>query len=487
MDERLEEWRPVRIHFPGLHPGIARQWDADPAWDIVALCKSADGELPHPDAARAARDPQGDYANKDQRKYVFWDRHIDRRFHIEYPHTTKDSPRVQGQAIGDPEGEWDVLIEYRNRYLRAAGLSVDSPRADVARCLADTFKWENQFKDKPLCEAYVTGDEIKQRAVNHPVEGLVYKAYCVGCAHAYVALAESCGLDARSVGCGAHRVAEVRLNGRWHMIENGGRHEHNAGLVDAYFESSAQEMVLAPLGDHGGRVPSGYVDGLWGRPNGQYHFSCGTWQGPPTLRYAASNAYALHPELARWGIKSPSPREMPILLNANGFYANVNHQTWAPRVRAMRQAALPEPLHAGQAPARDHLYHSFHPGDRLRQSIWLDELDDLDGLEVTIGFGATRVSDFSAPVGKHLLVRVGEFAKSLADLDAWPPDDPQNGEPAKSILTVPTEVLTANAVNWIELHQESGTLFQMPFVPAIKEPYIPPLWTGREKTREEAP
>ena len=80
-------------------------------------------------------------------------------------------------------------------------------------------------------------------------------------------------------------------------------------------------------------------------------------------------------------------------------------------------------------------------------------------------------------MGQQLLVRVGEFTRSLADLDAWPPDDPENGEPVKSIFTIPAEALMANAVNWIELHQQSGMRFEMPFVPAIKEPYIPPLWS----------
>ena len=478
MSERNAEWRPVNVHFQGLHPGTARHWPADPAWDVVAMCKGADDVLPHPDAVRASRDPQGDFPNRGKKKYIFWNRHIDKRFQIRYPHTTKDSPRVRGLTIEDPDREWDLFIECRDRYLRDAGLSLESADEDIARCLADTFKWENQFKDKPLCETYCTGDEIKQRALNHPVESLLFKAFCVGCAHAYVALAESCGLDARTVGCGAHRVAEVRLNGRWHMIENSCRHEENAGRLDAFFQSGAQQMVLDPLGDHGGKTHPGYAGSLWNRPNGQFHFSCGMWQGPPTLRYAASNAHALYPELDRWGITSDSPRRLPILENANGFYANVNHQTVADQLEDLRRASLPEPLHPGEVSCRDYLYHSLQPGDRLRQSVWLDGLDDLDGLEITLGFAATHINDFSQEVGKQLLVKVGAFAESLTDLGAWPPSDPENGEPVKSTFTIPPEALTPDSVNWIELRQGASAPFLMPFVPAIKEPYVPPLQSG---------
>jgi len=463
------------MYFPGLQPDTARHWPADPAWDVVALCKSADAELPHPDAVRAHEDPQGDYPNREKRKYVFWNRHIDKRFQIRYPHTTRESPRVRSLTLGHPDREWESLIEYRDRSLREAGLSLESSEEDIARCLADTFKWENGFKDRPLCETYCTGDEIKQRALNHPVESLLFKAFCVGCAHAYVALAESCGLDARTVGCGAHRIAEVRVNGGWHLIENSCRHEENAGLLDAYFESSAQQMVLDPQGDHGGKAPPSHADSLWNRLNGQYHFSCGTWQAPPTLRYAASNARALYPELDRWGVKSDDPRRLPILQNANGFYVSVNHETLAPEVEELRRAALPDPLHPGQVSCRDYLYHRFQPGDRLRQSVWLDGLDGLGGLEITIGFAATRTNDFSPAAGRQLLVRAGAFKKSLADLGAWPPDDPENGEPVKSTFTIPTEGLSPDTANWIELRQGSNAPFLMPFVPAIKEPYIPPL------------
>jgi len=50
--------------------------------------------------------------------------------------------------------------------------------------------------------------------------------------------------------------------------------------------------------------------------------------------------------------------------------------------------------------------------------------------------------------------------------------------PVKSVFIIPREALAPSAVNWIELRQGSATPFLMPFVPAIKEPYIPPLMGG---------
>src|ERR1043166_8921556 len=106
-----DQWQPIRLFGCGLQHHTGREWSCVPAWDVTAIYREPDGEIVY----------QG------QRRFVFWNRHIDRRFHISHPHATKASPRVVGRTIGDAAREWDVLIEYRDRYLREAGLTLQSP------------------------------------------------------------------------------------------------------------------------------------------------------------------------------------------------------------------------------------------------------------------------------------------------------------------------------------------------------------------------
>ena len=83
-----ENWQPIRIYGQGLQPRAGREWNCVPAWDITAIYREPDGELAH----------------KGQKRFVFWNRHIDRRFHIDYPHAIKKSPRVVGRTFGIDTG-----------------------------------------------------------------------------------------------------------------------------------------------------------------------------------------------------------------------------------------------------------------------------------------------------------------------------------------------------------------------------------------------
>lgn len=475
--DHFREWQPIRLYGQGVQPRTGKHWNCLPAWDVTAICAEADGEIPHPDHFRAANG-QGDFPKRDEKKYVFWNRHVDRRFHIEYPHATKASPRAQGKTIRDTDREWDTLTEYRDRYLREAGLTLQSPPTEIARCLAETFA-AVQFEKKPMCETFAENP----RELMNAMEGLVHRSFCVGCAQAFAALADACGLPVRTVGCGGHRVAEVRLGGRWHLVDSVGRHPHNRGL-DVFFRGSFMGTSLDAMGDWGESLSDNFRNGLWGRPNGQYHFPMGMWDTPCTLRFSTNNAFAIYPGAECLGITSLDGKRLPIIARSGGFYWPSVHGSCADDLQAVRAAALPLPMFA-EPTFRDYLYHPFRPGEKLRQSIWLDDLDGIVEMELVFLFGASKASDFSERIGQQLTVKVGDFEKSLSDMGAWPParpgadavEGPLGGQNFNVAVKLPPEVFAPNAVNWIELRQGSAALFYVPGLPAAMEPYIAPLWS----------
>jgi len=460
------EWQPIRVYGEGIQPHTGKHWNCVPAWDLTALYEE-------PDEVKTSGD---------RRLHLFWNRHVDRRFHIEYPHASKDHPRVQGHTIGDPAKEWDTLIEWRDRYLSEAGLTLDSPDTEIAQCLAETFAYRN-IKRKPPC-AVIKGE--KRRDVNHPVEGLLHGSHCVGCAVAFMALADACGLPARNIGCGAHWVAEVYAGGKWHMVDSVGRHEKNDGLA-TYFESSYIEALLDPMGDHGENVFDSYREGLWRRPNPQFHLHTGMWGGPATVRYGANSAYAFYPDDGRWGVKSFDGKRLVLINRSGGFYWPSVYGGDGPLMESVRRAALPLPI-APEGPSRTYFFHPFRPGEKLRQSLWLDALDDMKALEIVFPFGRSRATDFSADTGRQVVVRVGGFERSLAALGAWPPadakggtiNDPTRGDNGLCTVRVPVEALKPHAVNWVVLEHRAATTLYVPCLPAVLEPYIAPLWSETE-------
>ena len=105
-DAYFGDWSAIRLYVEGRQGHMARHFNCVPAWDITAIHSQPDGVIPHPDYARSVADPAGDYPDKDTVKYVFWDRHIDKRFHIEYPRVTQDSPRPISHTFGDSDKDW---------------------------------------------------------------------------------------------------------------------------------------------------------------------------------------------------------------------------------------------------------------------------------------------------------------------------------------------------------------------------------------------
>jgi|GEM_PF-6490844 len=483
MSNQYWQWQSLRFFGRGIQPYTARHYDCLPAWDVSGIYSQPDEWLKHPDHHRAEAGLPGEHPNRDKRRGIFWNRHIDRRFYISYPHSAKDQPRVQSYTIGDPADEWEVVTEYRDRILSESGLKpTDNPR-EVAKALADSFL-EESFEKKPMCTTF----EENPRELTNGVEGLLHKSFCVGCARAFAMMGDMLHYNTRTIGCDGHIIAEVYLDGKWHLIENSGRHMGNG--TGAFFEGSYMDTFLNPLDDFGAPMPDKYRDGLYKRINPQFHFGDGQWESAKTLRYSTHCAAAIYPGLDRYGIKAEGDTILPIIRRAGGFYWPSVHTSDHPAIEALRMKTLPNPI--SDVPGmRDYFFHPLSKGQSLRQSVWLDRVDDMDALEVVITFAPSRDCDYGAAAGKSLILRVGKFARSLSDLGAWPlrngqgqtADQPlASNDSLLSKVRIPVEMLTPNAVNWIELINDTDGIYHMPCAPAVMEPYISPLWSSTDDT-----
>ncbi len=461
-------WRPVRSLSRSMFPDTDRVWDCNPAWDITGIYRQADMLVPMPVPA--------DEEEAAKRVGVFVDRHLDRRFHIEYGLASRDRPRASTPVINDQAREWEIVIEHRDRYLADAGLTLDSPPAQIARCLAESFLWRNYFKDKPMCDFY----SENQRALSHPVDGLLFKSHCVACATGFTAMAQSCGFPPRNMGVGAHWVAEVLVDGHWRYVENTGRHEKNEGL-GAYFENTHMWLSTHSGEEISTPITPGIRRGFWRRINPQYHnFILGTWQDPATLRTAAHCLYALYPQEDQWFIKEEDEHRLPIMRQAGGYYSPGMHgsyvKTLAPE-RKPEPCELPEAIHR-RTTGRAYLYHPLQPGEKLRVSFALDrEPGELDQVEIVIPFGVSHMSDFSDDAGKRLILNIGSKSRSLSELGSWPPVDPANGEPARATVKLAADDFSFGSINWLILENATASVYQMPYVPNAMEPYIAPLFS----------
>jgi hypothetical protein len=466
----FEAWQPIRSYYECEQPRTGRHLNHLPAWDVTAICRQPDGEIPR--KAPACEEGAKGYwpaerANKvpfeEVRQYVYWNRHVDRRFHIEYPHASKDCPRDQGATVTNPDREWDTFVAMRDKWLAGAGLTPDSPKREVAKRLAELWLFEN-FDKRPTFSKFAK----EPRQINHPLDALLNKSWCIGASQSFMALMDSLGLPARGIGSQGHRTAETLIDGRWYYAESSMRHggESMKGN-DALIPASHMELALDPWADYGANLTDHYRGSLWWHISGWYHFVFGTWTAPHAMLFSAQNMAALYPGAKRYGIKTFDPERLVILnRSCSGF-------CW-PRVNGY--------------PTEDFHCHRFLPGQRLRESVWLNCTDDIQEMELLFTFDlGARECDFSDEAGKGLIVQIGGFRKSLYELGAWPPKPgkeltqyPVYARKWAVVAKVPKDAFTANGLTWIELHHEGRYPFAIPCVPAVMEPYIAPLWAETE-------
>jgi hypothetical protein len=460
-----DSWQPVVIRGGGIYPSMEQDWLCDPAWDIHAVYENPDGEVAHPEGVLV--EGHRDYG---KHRYVFRDRHIDRRHTVDYPPTTAGAARMPSATIADPQRAWDVVIEHRDRYLAEAGLSLQSSPAQIAACLAETFRWKSHFRNKSRADL-----PSNPRELNNPVDGVLYQSACTSCAPAFMAMAESAGLSVRKVGMGAHHVAEVLIDGRWRFIENTGRHESSQELA-AFFPVSLLELTL-DAGRYVSLMPPGKARDYWKAVNLQYHFFAGRWDSTPTLRLSASNIHALYPYFDQYHVSSDDGRRLPLVLRAGGFYWPIAWSGESPKMNEVRKS---RPFEVNQlVPVADFLYHPFSPGQILRTTIWLSDISDMKHLEWTIPLAPESHLDLShAGIGTDFVIRINDWQSPLSGMIREFPRDLDNRSHWRVVMNVPKEALIPNAVNTLAVLHRGRSAIWAPFIPSAMQPYEPPL--GRE-------
>lgn len=424
-----------------------------PAWDVTAVHAEPDAWLAHPDPA------------SDQRTALFWNRHVDHRFSLHYPHSRRDSSRIVGRSVTDPLQAWGLVDAERLRILKHFNIKAHASPGDIARALADWFLHE-RFQHRTTCPAF----KENPRELSSGFEAVFYQSNCHGCARAYAILGDLSGLTTRTIGCGAHIVAEVLLEGRWHHIENAGRRDPELG---ALFTSSYIQSYIDPHGDFGIRVNEKYRVGLYKRPNPQFHFHHGHWDGPLTLRWSMQCAAALYPEVDRLPCKAEPGLRLPLVRYARGFYWPVVHASDQPAMAALRERAVPGLLNS-QTTTRDYLYHYFTPGQLLRQTFWLDSLTGVEAVELTLTWASTRTMDWNAIDGSKLRLIINDQSHPLTSLTTWPPVD-RDTHPISLTISLPKHQLHSHAVNEVVLANDGAGLLLAPCAPAVLDGIPPAL------------
>jgi hypothetical protein len=452
MDMDRWNWTALELEGRGpLSPTLERHVCV-PAWDITAVYAEADEWLAHPDPSRA------------ERCAIFWNRQLDRRFSLTYPHSRREGPRVIGRSVTDPREAWDRVEAERKRILRESGLGPDAKPAAVARALADWFLFD-RFAQRVTCPAFSSDP----RTLSSGFEAVFYQSNCHGCARAYAILGDMSGLATRNIGCGGHIVAEVRLDDQWIVVDSAGRRDPELG---AFFNTSYIQSYVRPGNDFGVRINERFRHGLFKRPNPQFHFHHGQWDGPLTLRWSMQAAAALYPQETRIPCKAEPGLRLPLIRYARGFYWPIVHSSDTPLLEAARRQSL-QHRDPGPVPDRDYLYHRFEPGQCLRHTFTLADLAGVVAVELTLTFDAASLGHWGRQNADALRLWVNGRSHRLGDLASWPMENP--GNPVFLTVTLPSESLRTGTVNEVMLEHTGKSAGYMPAAPGVLEGLPPAL------------
>lgn len=120
--------------------------------------------------------------------------------------------------------EWDFLKQHAQQALDEAGVSDAAPDADKVHALAE---YAMRVKKSPTYQSF------------HPVDVLLHSSYCSGTANVLAALADVEGIPNRQCCISNHSMVEVRVDGRWHFVDNhadGARFVQGSDYVDVTLE-----------------------------------------------------------------------------------------------------------------------------------------------------------------------------------------------------------------------------------------------------------
>jgi hypothetical protein len=436
-------WVDLNLKGQGPVDPHCRQYTCVPCWDITAVYDRPDATLGRQDSETG------------KTIGIFWDRHLDDRFWLSYPASTRDGHRMLGSSVSDPCEAWDIAQAQRAHILKESGCGAGSSQRETAKALADWFLFD-RFKHRVTCPAF----PANPRELHSGFEGIFYQSFCTGCARAYAILGDLSGLATRTIGCNGHIVAEVLLESRWHLVENAGRHGPGLG---ALFNDSYIHSYVNPDADFGIPVPEDYRAGLLKRPNPQFHFHDGQWDSPLTLRWSMQNARSLYPDAGRIPCKAEPGNRLPLVRYAKGFFWPIVHSSDEPALASLRQSALAYPA-STPAAIRDFLFHPFCPGQALRHTFTLGDLRNVQGIELLITFGADAPGDLDDGLS-GLELQINGVGCGLSGLMIGRPNLGAN--PIGITVGLPRHLLVENGVNEVRLVNNGKMTLSMPCAPGV--------------------
>jgi len=350
-------WR----HFKRKASDVAGEIKWTPYWEVVLTYDKPDARSKGPFS-----------------RYYFVDRHVDRRRRFNWkPRVTRDSPGQDEAATGCavsvaalrpfPRSVMNTVYRAKSYpYRDVKGGQLHKPRDGKTAHQRDwdflTEQVQAAFDRRGItarsdimtkieCLAELANRHGRVHPSLHPVDVLLHRTLCLGCANALIALCHVLGIPARLVGTGCHAMTEVWTGKRWQFVDNisGGRYDKEYGgsgprprLVmhgKNYIQTLLDPRVLKPpipawqearylkaLWNHEPAVSAGELDWHFNQCGIGYtraHSASGEGSGL-FVSVAPATAHALYPEWEEPILFSVAGRENELILNPRqGWYKTV--------------------------------------------------------------------------------------------------------------------------------------------------------------------
>lgn len=437
----------VAIRKPVFFEQPEVQQDLLPVWSFSALYDQPDGEVPRPASyladdgvvawcirTYAHKEPDEDTRAATARRFWYYGaRHLDTRFRLVHRPAGRGIPRPVSETYADAEKDWDFVMQFRDRILQREGLTPSSPPREIAHAFAHE-----------LYKNWRGGGSI-----SHPADVLTHRAYCLGAATATTAILESLGIPARGAAVSDHAVCEAFVDGAWRLIDSSNHFIDHEPRSDCMLPSDYVLLTTQPdLAAHGDRISDYHRGFFYHFPQAHYRIPDGRWVGQSMVEMCPAYARALYPEHAALRFKTRDPGRLVVL------------------ERSIRMLY------------RYDLGVNLHPGDRLRESVYLGTTDDVREFEFELRFAHIDGLFPGEAAVRDLVLHVGGERLCVGAAATWPMK-PHWDRTALLPIRLPRSLFRPHSVNWLQVENVSrGRIFRFPVGLAVVEPYIAPLSRG---------
>jgi hypothetical protein len=444
-DAAADDWKAIRMPvFPEQRETLHNMV---PVWEFHAIYQEPDGEVPKPSSYLAEdgtldwyllkraefknrKITEGDREAKGLRWWYYGARHIDPRFTARNMAEEKDAPRPVSDTYGCRERDFEVVMTFRDAILAREGLSTESDPLAIARAFANEIlrNWR--------------GGGVR----NHPADVLTHRSWCLGAETTTAVILRSLGIPTRGVRCSEHAMCEVFVDGRWYLLDSSQHFINREPVSTPMIPASYMELTTNSTSAAYGPAISDYHRGFFYHwANAHYGMPDGRWEQDTLLHYCPAYAQALYSSGVDYRFKTLDPRRLVIL------------------ERDIRQLY------------RSELGIYLNPGESLRESLFIGDLDDVEHFEFILRFAFCNLRHPTPETTRELVLRVGDDVLPLASSATWPAT-PHWDKTVLISVRLEKSLFQANAVNEIYLENRSRQrIFRIPVVQAVAEPYIEPL------------